>query len=400
MTPERLIELADQCVRCGLCLPHCPTYGKLRQEAESPRGRIALIQGWAGGRLGLTPGLAAHLDRCLGCRNCERACPSLVAYGSLADGAKAARLERSPLRVRIARGLRLRLLADSRAMDWARRLSRLYQRTGAARLVEALGLARWRRIRPWHRIARVIPTIGRPLPATGQGPADLELFVGCAGALAQGNGVESAIALLRRLGLRTRIAPPPRCCGASARHNGLPERADRLRTEGLGRDNALPLVALASACVAELREADPVRPVIEICDHLERSLQPGRLRLAPLQATCLVHEPCSHRNLLGGNAAVLRLLGRIPGLDLHPLPTGNGCCGAAGTYLLDQPEMAERLLGDLLSVVAQSAPTYLVTTNPGCALHLAAGLREAGIPTRICHPVELLRESADRADHG
>jgi glycolate oxidase iron-sulfur subunit len=109
----------------------------------------------------------------------------------------------------------------------------------------------------------------------------------------------------------------------------------------------------------------------------------------------LVHEPCSHRNLLKDTGAVYRLLARIPGLDAQPLPGNAACCGAAGTYLLDQPEMAGALLAPKLAALAELAPAYLVTTNPGCALHLAAGIEEAGLAIQVCHPVELIWESAE-----
>ena len=45
---------ADKCVKCALCLPHCPTYRESLDEGESPRGRIALMQGFATGALDIT----------------------------------------------------------------------------------------------------------------------------------------------------------------------------------------------------------------------------------------------------------------------------------------------------------------------------------------------------------
>jgi glycolate oxidase iron-sulfur subunit len=94
--------------------------------------------------------------------------------------------------------------------------------------------------------------------------------------------------------------------------------------------------------------------------------------------------------LLGGNRAVFRLLARIPGLRVSSMPDNERCCGAAGTYLLRQPEMAAALLDDKLVSIRDLKPDIIVTTNPGCALHLIAGIRESGLDVEVCHPAELI----------
>src|SRR5690606_38572023 len=86
---DQISAAADQCVKCGLCLPHWPTYARSRDEGESPRGRIALMQALAEGQLPAGGRLTWHLDRCLGCRACERVCPSQVGYGQLLESTRA-----------------------------------------------------------------------------------------------------------------------------------------------------------------------------------------------------------------------------------------------------------------------------------------------------------------------
>ncbi|MCK7575383.1 MAG: (Fe-S)-binding protein [Chromatiales bacterium] len=390
LSNQDLLRLADQCVKCGLCLPHCPTYAKTRHEADSPRGRIALIQGWLTGRLDMTPRLAAHLDGCLLCRACESACPSLVAYGRLLDGARAQRLAATPAWRRFWTERWLGFLSNARVMDALARFASVYVGTGVARFVEAARLTRRRTIAAHHRLLGALAVTARPVAAHQLDDADLDLFIGCSGASVQGGAVEATRTLCARLGFRVRIASETLCCGAMQRHNGFPEAADRAREQCAHVHSGRPLVGVSSACIAELREHPALTQALEVCDYLDRQPWPDALVLAPLKRRVLVHEPCSHRRLLGGNAAVYRLLARIPGLEVTPLPDNDRCCGAAGTYLIQQPEMAAALLDDKLIHIRDLKPDIIVTTNPGCALHLLAGVRESGFTIEVCHPVELI----------
>jgi glycolate oxidase iron-sulfur subunit len=395
---ERLGAATDQCVKCGLCLPHCPTYRERREEAESPRGRIALIQGWAEGQIAESPRLRQHLDNCLECRACERACPSLVGFGALMDDARALAARRGTPLGQLWRRAWLRALSSRAGGRAALLLARAYRASSAAHLARWSGLVS----RPFpaalHRLAlqlQRLPNLG-PGRAPTEGAANLDLFLGCIGRAAQPGAIEAAIQVLTHLGYRVQVPPDQACCGAMLRHNGLPDDADRFLARNAAAFDARPAVGIASACVAELRTHDALGETQEICRFLADLCWPRNTRLRPLPARVAVHEPCSQRNMLRDENAAYDLLRRIPGIEPLPLPDNAFCCGAAGTYLLQHPEMSRTLLAPKIAALPDLGVELLVTTNTGCALHLAAGIAEAGLEILVLHPVELIaRQLAD-----
>jgi glycolate oxidase iron-sulfur subunit len=291
--------------------------------------------------------------------------------------------------------LALGALSSARFMGRFAWLPRLYRRLGLARLTESMRLDRIPAFRPYHRIATAMGAVARPIAPSNPQGAHADLFLGCMGSAAEGRAVEATLEVAARLNLRLRIVSPDTCCGAILRHNGLPDEADARRDACARIHGERPLVGLASACVAELRGHPALRDTRELCAFLDGLEWPESVRIRPDPRRVLIHEPCSHRNQLGGNGSVHRLLGRIPGLAAAPMPPGQGCCGAAGSYLLQHPVMAEALLADLLAPVRLDTPDVIVTTNPGCALHLAAGVREARLDIAVLHPVELIAAALD-----
>ena len=93
MTMPEMAQAVSTCVHCGFCVPVCPTWDILREENDSPRGRLYLTRAEAEGRVDPARAFAMHIGRCLGCRACESVCPAGVPYGQLLEKARATRKE-------------------------------------------------------------------------------------------------------------------------------------------------------------------------------------------------------------------------------------------------------------------------------------------------------------------
>lgn len=386
---SRIRAEADRCVMCGLCLPHCPTFLLTGNEAESPRGRIVLMSALAEGTLEPDDALLGHLDRCIGCRACERMCPSGVRYGEL---------------IRDSRSLAPRSagLGSLARSAWGRRGIELYRKSGLQPVVRATGVLGNGSL---SRAEALLPTAANRRPGTEprssrDGGDTVTLFTGCMGPSFDEEAVGSAVIVLEAFGHAVQVLEEG-CCGALDLHAGRTGAARTRAVDLVERVlDSRAVVGLASGCTAAMREYGGwldhpevggfTAKVADICTFLADLPTPTEVSLRPLDEPVLVHVPCSTRNILREEKALFRLLGRIPGLQAIPLGDDTLCCGAGGDYMLRHPGMAGQLRARKIDAVRSAGARLLVSGNIGCALHLAAGLREAGLPTEVMHPVTLL----------
>jgi glycolate oxidase iron-sulfur subunit len=226
--------------------------------------------------------------------------------------------------------------------------------------------------------------------------------LGCVARIVDTEALQAAIYVLTRLGYGVHVPPGQGCCGALHGHAGDAEGARALAATNERAFEAwadLPIVSVVSGCGARLLDyaghyGDAGRAlagrVIDVSAFLSRASGWERVQCASLRARAAVHEPCTLQNVMRSGGAAQALLARIPDLAIEELPGNDQCCGAAGVYFLSQPDMADALRADKLAAIREAAPQFLVTSNVGCALFLAEGVRSSKLKTEVLHPVSLL----------
>lgn len=414
------------CIKCGFCLPACPTYRETGAEASSPRGRLDLIYAAATGELGIEA-VNKELWLCLGCLACESACPSGIKFGEMLTAGRTAALAAHPGGAgQMPRRLVLYWLSSP---GWTRLLAGLLRGFQGLGLAGLLGVANRLHLLPAKpaRLLGALPPLPKPLrwrrsltaAQAGLSPRESSgllagalprvlLLSGCVMDALFGAVHQATVEVLARNGIST-VAPAGQgCCGALYLHAGEHERALTLAKRNIQafEGSPDPIIVNSAGCGATLKEYgkllrnDPAwrtraaafsSRVLDICEYLAEIPLDSPGSLHPLKVA--YDDPCHLLHAQGISEQPRKLLGRIPGLELVALREASWCCGSAGSYSLTHPEMAQKVLARKMDNIAASGAEVIATGNPGCLLQLQAGARQRKMVLRVLHPVELLAQA-------
>ncbi len=402
---DPMAHAVQACVHCGFCLAACPTYQELGQEMDSPRGRIVLMKQVLEGTM---PAAAAqpHIDRCLGCLACEPACPSGVPYRDLISPYRATVAATTPRTTaeKVRRWLAAQTIPFPARFRFALRGAKLGRRLGA--LVPAA-------LRPMLALAPrdVPPAVNLPhvSPAKGERRARVALLAGCAQQVLEPDINVATIEVLTRNGVEVIVPEAQGCCGGLAWHTGdlraaqafarknlaaFPSDVDAILTNAAGCGSAMHEYHLILRGTPDEARAESFRKrVIDVSAFLAQlGLREKPAGWTTPQAVAY-HDACHLANAQGVRAEPRGLLRGIPGVELREIANAHLCCGSAGTYNLDQPDIANSLGAQKAQAAIATGATVVATGNIGCLTQVRAHLEKLGSPVRVRHTMQVLRDA-------
>jgi len=383
-TATELNSLLQECIHCGLCLPSCPTYRVNGQEAESPRGRLMLMESAInGGSLDTIP--KQHLSQCLGCYTCETVCPSGVNYGELLHQTKGKLgLKNRSLKISIL----LTLIKSRMLLGLASKVTYFFQSIGIFNLVPQLKAI------PRLRLKGFLGNSAEFYSAVGECNGTVAFFSGCVMDNMYPHVHEATIRILRWNGFDVHIPKDQGCCGALHHHSGFDDHSKEMQKALMVIFEEYDYILVNSAgCGAELKTY-PEKFSHKIKDVNEfLSSFPLKVPNNPEEVSVIYDAPCHLIHAQKINSEPLSLLQKF-NVEILYFDQSQLCCGAAGSYVLEHPHLANDILKQKMEDIGRVANEgTIVTSNPGCHFQLQQGVNQ--FPNgrfTVKHIVEILDE--------
>lgn len=382
-------KIVSQCDRCGTCLPACPLFDVKSIEASSARGKNVIARALAEGGFEPTPEVLARVNFCLLCRACVDLCPSKIATDEaminvrqyLINKTKASNVKYRAIGGILERRGMVKLASTSLALLRKLGLNSVFPH----------GMVPEEYTRAHFLAAFSGPAaLGKPAA-----PSDVEVKAASKVAYFEGCGMkmmfpEAAAETLNILKTQTKpLLKKNVCCGLPHLAHGLRDDFMKLSRKNIAiYEDADIVVSDCASCGGMLKHLgsyfkdDPKwrerasafsKKVVDLTEYLAKV---GYMPRQKLKTTFTYHEPC-HLGRGQGIKKQPRELLRAAG-NFVEMKEADTCCGGAGSFHLDYPDVASRIIDKKQANIEKTGANIVVTGCPGCLIQLSKAAKKSG----------------------
>jgi glycolate oxidase iron-sulfur subunit len=404
-------KVIRECVKCGVCQAHCPTYQVTKKEGAVARGKIALAAALLDGETGLEEQLQKDISMCLMCGSCVTKCPNKVPTHEIVGAIRRQITDNQGLSL-IGKGvstllgspLMMKTLSKSGAMLSPLVLKKVPETSGL-RLRFPAPLMKDRTVPKlaFRNLFDRIPefTEGQP------GKPVIGFFAGCSITYAYPEIGEIMVSILHRMGYSVYVPRAQQCCGIPALSSGngqLVEELAETNVSAFGKREVQHIITACASCNGGIGEhyqtmkadyGDFTGKVIDFSVFLKRErlfVDLAAMDKWPNRVKVTYHDPC-HLKLQGITREPRELLRALPNVDFVEMEGAATCCGLGGTFSVYHYEASKAIGARKVQGLKESGAKLIATACPGCIMQLQDSINHAGLPVRAVHILELLSEA-------
>lgn len=436
-----LQSVANACVKCGKCIPHCTIYMVNRDEVTSPRGFLDLLGAYKRGQLELDSKARDIFESCFLCTTCVTHCPSSLPVDVAIES----------VRVDIAQKygiawykrayfflLRHRKVADI-VFSFVHFIMPCAFKEEHGRWISRLKLFKddnnkWakRSIFPVRRKSFLQTYQGdiAPLQITEssripQSPKvnvahkhnlkhnRVAIFIGCLSNYNYVSVGESLLSILHTLGIQAFVPHLQECCGAPAFFTGDVKTVVHLAQKNIEYfesfwDSIDAMIIPEATCAAMIKKdwlhalgeseyamrLKKLLPKIDMASswlYAHTYLQdiiPAHLS----QQTITYHDPCHARKVLGIFKEPRALLGKA--YTLQEMRDSTQCCGFGGISMQSSRYALTLKAGRGKAQMIEQSGAQIVSAECGaCRMQIDNSLTQIDSKVRFAHPLELIAQA-------
>ena len=405
------------CINCGSCLNFCPVYSEIGEKYgyKYLGGRGAVFSAF---HADLQKAQEAGLFLCIGCQSCVQPCavgmdtPEMIA-----------RLREKVIKdqgLGKAQKMAFRALAKNklpRLTHLGRKLQDLAMKKAPDKKSAKMRVGLSRMGMPKDRLVPAVAKESLAELVAERKPLEdpvmtVAFFGGCVVNYVRPDLGVDLIDVLEAHRVWVRTYAEEVCCGIPAVMGGATKEARQMAVQSVklfSKDPYDYLICICPTCATTIKkewrrllkdEKQEIRDNYKLLAAKVRDVNDFLVNVLDIKppehavkAKVTYHDPCHLAKGLEIREEPRKLLRQIPGVELREMDEPDSCCGFGGSFSLYFYDLAKKINAEKIKDIEATGADHVVTSCPGCMIHIADGIDHARGKQKVVHMVQLLAEA-------